>query len=277
VDAASLYGLAKIAPDVAKEQARELLDQQNPVHWLVRETAEQVLTNSELLGFHSSNANEQLSVKVSTLIARVAAMGKIQEFIFQQPEVRVGRSPVNDIVISDLRVLQQHAVFAVNENGVIVIDLTSSTGLRAGDLLIKGDRLRLNQGDTVRFCRLAEPAITIHWEQRAIKSKHPRSPPVNLRGVFTLDFFRFRIEFKCRHFNLNRSYAATKTLSNPGRSHNNSRSCCGRKSSIIYKSVTDTIGDRFTGKNLADSSRTEPDTGGIYADQTSEKANIILL
>lgn len=173
VDAASLYGLAKIAPDVAKEQARELLDQQNPVHWLVRETAEQVLTNSELLGFHSSNANEQLSVKVSTLIARVAAMGKIQEFIFQQPEVRVGRSPVNDIAISDLRVLQQHAVFAVDEKGVTVIDLTSSTGVRVGDRLIKGDRLRLNQGDTVRFGRLAEPAITIHWEQRAIESKHP--------------------------------------------------------------------------------------------------------
>ena len=160
VQASSLYGLAKVAPDIAQEQAGQLMDRHSAGDWLVRETAEQILDRSGSRG-----------VKVPTLIARVAAIGKIEEFIFQQPIVRVGRSQVNEIAISDFRVLQQHAIFSLDEQGVTVIDLTASTGVWVGDIQVKGDRLRLNQGDMVRFGRLPEPSITINWEQRSIKSE----------------------------------------------------------------------------------------------------------
>ena len=110
---------------------------------------------------------------VQTLIAQITVMGKTEQQVFQQPIVRVGRSQMNDIVLLDPRVSQQHAILYLDEQGVSVIDLGSPNGLRLGSKLVQNKRERLNHGDVIRLSSLEEPAITVYWEKQPAQSKTP--------------------------------------------------------------------------------------------------------
>ena len=155
VQATSLYALGKLTPETVEPYANRILQQCRNQNWLSCEVAEQ------LLGRGSNEA-----VKVQTLILRIESMGKVREEVFQQPVIRLGNSTINEIVLPDSWVQQQHAIFYLDDEGVNAIDLSGSSGLRVGDRLLQGDRLRLRQGDVVRFGQAEGPAITVNWEKR---------------------------------------------------------------------------------------------------------------
>ncbi|MDJ1185504.1 cyclic nucleotide-binding domain-containing protein [Roseofilum casamattae] len=155
VQAISLYALGKLSPETVVSYAEGILQQCQNRYWLSCEVARQILG-------HGSDE----VVKVQTLIARIEAMGKVREEVFQQPVIRLGSSEINEVVLHDVWVHQQHAIFYLDDEGVNAIDLSGTSGLRVGDRLLQSDRLRLQQGDVVRFGQAEGPAITVKWEKR---------------------------------------------------------------------------------------------------------------
>jgi len=108
-------------------------------------------------------------VKTPTLIAQVKVMGRTERLVFQQPMIRVGRGDENDIVISDDRIFPQHAIFYLDDKGVIVEDLGSSKGLRIGQEYIHNQQKQLNQVDIVRFSGEDDLLIFVQWEMQPLQ------------------------------------------------------------------------------------------------------------
>lgn len=163
VQAAALYALAQLDEKQGREQAHQLLTLEKPGDWLVRETAENIL----------DRGNYQHSVTVPTLIARITEMGTVEEKVFQQHIIRVGRSQTNEIVLVDRRVSQHHATLYLDEQGVSIVTSGGAYGLRIGNKRLTDGQVYLNQGDVIRFSIAEEPAIAIHWEKQAVQSEIP--------------------------------------------------------------------------------------------------------
>lgn len=154
VQATSFHALHQLDAQQAAEQARQSLNATQGLDWLVRETAEHILSQSK---------GQKLSSEVPTLTVQIKAMERKERRIFQQSIVRVGRDPENDIVFLDSRILKQHAIFYLDEQGVTVKDLDSPLGLRIGSETISDQQRQLTQGDIVRFTPGKELAILVDW------------------------------------------------------------------------------------------------------------------
>ncbi|HEY9844967.1 MAG TPA: FHA domain-containing protein, partial [Candidatus Caenarcaniphilales bacterium] len=182
--AAALHALYQLDAQQGAQQARQLLSADRPLHWLVRETATNLLDPEKV----------QTPAPALTLIARITGLAPTQQQ-FQQSVVRVGRDhDNNDIVLLDTRVSPQHAVFYLDDQGVSIRDLGSTNGLQIGSKLLRNDQLRLNQGDMIRFSRAVEPvAITVNWEMRPLLEDQPPqvlSTLEKLLCLFESSFFR---------------------------------------------------------------------------------------
>lgn len=160
VQAASLYALYQLEPDLGIEQARQLMNSKPNIDWLVRETAENILGQGK---------NQRTPTKQPTLITQLRVAGRKERLSFQQPFIRVGRSHENDIVISDNRASREHAIFYLDERGVSVKDLGSANGLRINNEPLHNQRQQLNQGDIVRFSPGDEIAMLVHWEMQPVQ------------------------------------------------------------------------------------------------------------
>jgi len=152
VQAASLYALHQVDAQQATKQAQQLKATQG-LDWLVQETAERL----------SQPQDQNLPPEVPTLTVYIKALGHKEQRIFQQPVVRVGRGHENDIVFLDSRILEQHAIFYLDQQGVSVKDLGSPLGLRVGSDMITDQRRQLIQGDIVRFTPGDDLAILVRW------------------------------------------------------------------------------------------------------------------
>ncbi|MGK7872782.1 MAG: cyclic nucleotide-binding domain-containing protein [Xenococcaceae cyanobacterium] len=161
VEAMALHALNKLDVQQAREQARRIVQNPKPGDWLVRETAENILGEGEA----------QAAARVQTAIVRVEESGKIEERIFQQPVIRIGRSKINEIVLSDSKVASQHAILYLNDQGVSIIDLETLHRLHIGTKIVQNDHAILNQGDVIRFSPSPTPAITVWWEKRPVQSE----------------------------------------------------------------------------------------------------------
>ncbi|MBW4669636.1 MAG: FHA domain-containing protein [Cyanomargarita calcarea GSE-NOS-MK-12-04C] len=159
VQAASLYALHQSSPLVGIQSAHQVLDTKENKDWLVKETAQRILGQSQ----HHNK------IPIPTLIAQVRAMGRTERRTFQQPTIRVGRGDENDIIILDKRVSRQHAIFYVDRKGVSVKDLGSSNGLRIGSHQIHDQQIQLKQGDIVRFSSGDQLVILVQWEMRSLQ------------------------------------------------------------------------------------------------------------
>jgi pSer/pThr/pTyr-binding forkhead associated (FHA) protein len=159
VQAASLYALHQSNPLVGIQSAHQVLDAKGNKDWLVQETAQRILGQSQ--------HHNQLAIP--TLIAQVRAMGRTERRTFQQSTIRVGRGDENDIIILDKRVSRQHAIFYVDRKGVSVKDLGSSNGLRIGSDHIHDEQVQLKQGDIVRFSSSDQLVILVQWEMRSLQ------------------------------------------------------------------------------------------------------------
>ncbi|MBW4651435.1 MAG: cyclic nucleotide-binding domain-containing protein [Kastovskya adunca ATA6-11-RM4] len=158
IEAASLYALHQLDAEQGRSSARQLLSVSKPGDWLVRETANNILDPD----------SAEADAGVQTLIARIAVRGKMEERVFQQPVVRVGCRPMNEIVLLDPNVFEQHALLYLDDQGVSAIELGSPNGLYINEKVIHNDRERLYQGDVIRFGSASEPSITVHWEKRRV-------------------------------------------------------------------------------------------------------------
>jgi hypothetical protein len=154
----ALYALNLLHPKETRAKAEHLLAQAQG-HWLVQETAQNLLEKSDA----------DLAPDVQTLIAQVQYQGKAEQRIFQQPVVRVGRSPVNDIVLPDAKISQHHALFYLDGEEFSVLDLGSSDrGLYIGSKHLESDRDRLQQGQTIGFGDNTTPTITVYWDKQPV-------------------------------------------------------------------------------------------------------------
>ncbi|MDX2228115.1 MAG: cyclic nucleotide-binding domain-containing protein [Leptolyngbyaceae cyanobacterium bins.349] len=179
IQAIALYGLNLLDPQQARAKATQMSNPQ--IHWLVQETVQNILTHAE-----SHNRRE-----VQTLMAQITLKGKVEKQSFQQPVVRVGSSPVNDIVLP-APVAKHHAVFYLDGDDYSVLDLGSSEqGLSVGGKHLDSDRDRLTQGQIIRFGAADDPAITVHWKKQPIQTQQPSEILSTLDKVLLLFESRF--------------------------------------------------------------------------------------
>jgi FHA domain/Cyclic nucleotide-binding domain len=157
VQAASLYALKEIKPELAFQQAKQFLDNTSVKDELLKETAERIIGQGQAI---------RTSTVLPTFIAKVKTREGVERKDLQKPVIKVGRDPQNDIVISDNRVSRQHAIFYLSESGVKVKDLGSSNGLRIGKEFLKDQEMQLNQGDTVRFSTGDDVVIFVQWQNK---------------------------------------------------------------------------------------------------------------
>ena len=65
--------------------------------------------------------------------------------------IKVGRNPVNDVVVSDPGVSSQHAVITVSSSGIVCIkDLNSKNGTFVNSMRIQ-NQVQLSNGDKVKL------------------------------------------------------------------------------------------------------------------------------
>lgn len=182
VVAIALSALSQLEPQLGQEQAQYLLTLPQS-HWLVQETAANILAQD----------SDRTPAITQTLIAQTRIRGETQEKVFQQPVIRIGRSQINEIIIPDPPVAQQHAILYLDSQGLNLIDLGSAQGLYVGSKLVQNNRQRLNQGDVIRFSSYSSPAITVHWQNQPIQSQTPPETLTTLEKLFLLfesNFFR---------------------------------------------------------------------------------------
>ncbi|MDX2244730.1 MAG: cyclic nucleotide-binding domain-containing protein [Leptolyngbyaceae cyanobacterium bins.302] len=180
IQAIALYGLNVLDHPQARTKAAQMSDAHG--HWLIQETAQTILTQSE----------SQTLRDVQTLLAQVSINGKVEKLFFQQPVVRVGSSPVNDIVLPATAVAKHHAIFYLDGDDYSVLDLGSSEqGLSVGGKHLEGDREQLSQGQVIRFGSTPDPAILVHWKKQPVQTKQPTETLGTLDKVLLLFESRF--------------------------------------------------------------------------------------
>ena len=81
----------------------------------------------------------------------------VNTFELQQPVIRIGRRPDNNICIDEISVSGQHAVIEVVPNAYLegtvdfyIVDSNSTNGTFVNDLRVEG-RQRLNSNDMIRI------------------------------------------------------------------------------------------------------------------------------
>ncbi|MGI0483996.1 cyclic nucleotide-binding domain-containing protein [Pantanalinema rosaneae CENA516] len=176
----ALYGLNLLQPEQADQQAQHLLTLQQG-HWLVRETAQTLLDRHQ----------EQTLQEVQTLIAHITCQGKVEIQTFQQSVVRVGRSSVNDLVLTDPKVAPHHAVFYLDGDGFSVLDLGVNGGLYVGNKHLQSDRDRLQPGQVIRLGDIKATSIRVSWEKQPLRTKVPTAIIGTLDKVLLLFESRF--------------------------------------------------------------------------------------
>lgn len=176
----ALYGLNLLQPEQARQQAQQVLATKQG-HWLMRETAQTLLDRTQ----------EQIRQEVQTLIAQITCKGKVDIQSFQQSVVRVGRSPVNDLILADPKVAPHHAVFYLDGDSFSVLDLGVNGGLYVGNKHLQSDRDRLQPGQVIRLGEVKETSIRVSWEKQPLRTKVPTAIIGTIDKVLLLFESRF--------------------------------------------------------------------------------------
>lgn len=181
VQTLALYGLTLLTPQTALEKATAILAAGNQGHWLIQETAQLLLEREK-----DRAANE-----VQTLIAQITLLGKTDRRLYQQPVIRVGSSPVNDLVLTESSVAAHHAILYLDEEGFSILDLGNSNGLLVGSKHVHNDREPLSQGQRIRFNDSEDPSILLYWEKQPKRTKAPMETIGTIDKVLLLFESRF--------------------------------------------------------------------------------------
>jgi hypothetical protein len=179
VSALALHSLNLLDFKKAEDKAQQLLKSDPKGPWLVKETAQALL----------DTARSRPQGEILTLIAQTTLAGKTEQQVFQQAVVRVGSSPVNDIVLDASDVAQHHAIFFLDGEDFSILDLGG--GVYKGDKYLESDRDQLTQGQQIRLSSSTDPAIRVRWEKQASKTQVPTAELGTLDKVLLLFESRF--------------------------------------------------------------------------------------
>jgi Cyclic nucleotide-binding domain/FHA domain len=178
----ALYGLNLLNPTESRQKATQVLNSSQSGHWLVRETAQNLLNKSD----------PAIAQDVQTLVAEITIQGKAEQYLFQKPVVRVGSSQGNDIVLADPSIAKHHAAFYLDGDNFNIVDLGGSDrGLYIGGKRLESECDRLSQGQTVRFGGATDPAITVYWDKQPLQATAPTKTLGTLEKVLLLFESRF--------------------------------------------------------------------------------------
>jgi hypothetical protein len=100
---------------------------------------------------------------VPTMNLTLNVNGDLQQLIYQQPSIRVGRSSDNDLVILNEQISRYHAILQVDETGIVVQDLESNYGLRLSNVRLRNGKQRVDNGTKIYFCPNNEPYLQISY------------------------------------------------------------------------------------------------------------------
>lgn len=156
IRSASLTAISHIAPKEAEAIALSLKDNLVTEDWLLREVVTHILTpdNSQI---QTDAIATQIKVKLHT-------GGKVEEFTFIQPLIRIGSSSINDLVINGMGISPQHALLYLGEDEVNIIELGTAVGLTINGKTVKDTRYPLNQGEKIFFGSFNDPFLQINWQ-----------------------------------------------------------------------------------------------------------------
>jgi SARP family transcriptional regulator, regulator of embCAB operon len=126
--------------------------------WTIRELYERILRQEPLdarkvAQSHAEDtivaqSDNAIRVRRPAVAALVGADG--QRYAFAGTATRIGRSPDNDIVLSDAKVSRHHAVIADNGRTILITDLGSANGVRVRRARIDPSA-ELRNGDRIRI------------------------------------------------------------------------------------------------------------------------------
>jgi SARP family transcriptional regulator, regulator of embCAB operon len=126
--------------------------------WTIRELYERILRQEPLDARKVAQAHAEdtiiaesdnaIRVRRPAVAALVGTDGR--RYTFAGAATRIGRSPDNDIVLSDAKVSRHHAVIADNGHTILITDLGSANGVRVRRTRIDPSA-ELRNGDRVRI------------------------------------------------------------------------------------------------------------------------------
>ncbi|MGI0479893.1 cyclic nucleotide-binding domain-containing protein [Geminocystis sp. CENA526] len=156
IRAASLMAIKHIVPKEAEAIALSLKDNLVTEDWLLTEVVTQILTP----------ANNQSNPEAidNYIKVKLHSGGKVEEFTFTQPLIRIGSSSINDLVIDGMGISPQHALLYLGEDEVNIIELGTAVGLTINGKTIKDTRYPLNQGEKVFFGLFNDLYLEINWQ-----------------------------------------------------------------------------------------------------------------
>jgi pSer/pThr/pTyr-binding forkhead associated (FHA) protein len=184
IQSASLYAICQIDPQQGRQQAQFLVQSDESIDLLLRETAQQ------LLGIAASEGSALLAPILSI---EIMLAGKTEHRTFQQPAIRVGRDYSNDIVLGDNHVSRRHAILHCDALGVSIQDLGSSNGLRVGTQVFHDRQESLQQGAQIWFTPGQETGLTVHWEPSLpteIRTANELGTLEKVLKLFEVQFFK---------------------------------------------------------------------------------------
>jgi pSer/pThr/pTyr-binding forkhead associated (FHA) protein len=137
--AASLHALNQVEPNLPKHIIDRVDGSGEP---LLQEIVDRVLQRPAV------------RPAVPTINLALNVNGDLQQLLYQQPTIRIGRSSDNDLVILNEQISRYHALLKVDETGIVVQDLESNYGLRLSNTntRLHNGQQRVDNGTKIYFC-----------------------------------------------------------------------------------------------------------------------------
>jgi FHA domain/Cyclic nucleotide-binding domain len=107
---------------------------------------------------------------VPTIKLTLNVNGDLQQLVYQQPTIRIGRSSDNDLVILNEQISRYHAILQVDENGAIIQDLESNYGLRLSNVRLRNGKQQVDNGTKIYFCSSEEIFIQVSYSLAEVQT-----------------------------------------------------------------------------------------------------------
>jgi FHA domain/Cyclic nucleotide-binding domain len=153
--AASLHALSQVEPNLPKHITDRVDGSGEP---LLQEIVDRVLQRPVV------------RPAVPTINLTLNVNGDLQQLFYQQPNIRIGRSSDNDLVILNEQISRYHAILQVDEKGIVVQDLESNYGLRLSNIRLRNGKQRVDNGTKIYFCSSDELFIQASYSLAEAKT-----------------------------------------------------------------------------------------------------------
>jgi FHA domain/Cyclic nucleotide-binding domain len=148
VKAVSLHAMQQLNSSLASNLAQRLDNNCPP---LVQETVNRVLQRPAP------------ARQIPTLTLDLRIYNRQERQVYAQSIVRLGRATSNDVVILDNQISRQHALFTIDEHGIMLRDLGSTNGLHFGNTHLKNAEQPLPSGTEVMLCASNNISVIARW------------------------------------------------------------------------------------------------------------------